>query len=305
MSASGREESLLRILDLALLLLLGFVITFRLMEGGLDPESTGTAFLEVLIWFSAFLWFLRALSARELALRLPAILLPLALFLAAAGLAARTAASGGDALRAWSLFRHWIMDGALLFLILQHAATRQRRAFLLSLLAAAATVVVLYSLYQRSYGLQYFRQVIAGDKALVAQVVGGDPAVQESFEFRVQSDRIYGPYGYANALAGVLLLFLPFVWSLALSAWRGRGGGRERRGAWLLLGVATGGTIALLYTGSLAGALAAKAAELAAFFALGRAGPARRKGFLVEIALAWVSLSAAGALLAAAGYAWG
>ena len=304
MSVPPAAQRAVRVLDLALLLLLGLLIVQRTMTGGLDVWEPGTAFFEVLLWFAAFLWCVRAVLAREARLVPAPIDLPLAAFLALAALAVHTAGQGGNVVRAGLLWRHWAADTLFFLLLLHHGRTRERRAFLLASFLAAVAVISLYAVYQRAYGLAYLRAAVEAEPEILDRTVGEDPSARQSLATRVASDRVTGPYGYANALAGLILLGIGPLWFVALAARRGAGKVRAWTARWGAPVLAVGATVALAYTGSRGAHLAYKVVEVGAFALLARRFGRPRRPWAEAFSYVFL-LSAAGAVVSVVGsWAW-
>ena len=292
-TAQSANERLERILDLGLTLTLGFMLSMRFYCSGQEVYEMGSAFIDVMAWFGAFLWAARACVAGSVRIAWRAGLLALPLYAIAVAVAWRTA-QGSDTMAAQMFLRHWTSDLVMLLLIVHHAATRERFRFLAVILAATGAVVVAHALYQRWYGLAYFRDAMQLQPEVVAQTIGNDPKQRFLFDARLQGDRVYGPYGYPNALAGILLLFIPLWISLAWQA------ARRMRICGALVGMA--GILALVYTGSKAGFLVAKAAEAALYMILSRrSGRGRFTAAADGAGWMLVATALAGALYKAAG----
>lgn len=90
------SASLLRLLDMAAILLLLLVVSFRMMSAGQALDSITTPFCELLTLFAAFIWVTRILARRKVAIMLPKVWLAALLFLVIAGVSALNAAGGGD-----------------------------------------------------------------------------------------------------------------------------------------------------------------------------------------------------------------
>lgn len=287
-------ERLARILDLGTILLMGGLLSFRVYFDGQDVWDMPSAFVDVLAWFAFFLWAARCCVLGEVRVlwRWGMWLLPV---YAVAVLLAYLRALPIGGMAAEGLMRHWGSDLILFFLMLHHCTTQERFRMMVTILVGTIGVVAAHALYQRWYGLAYFQHAMNLQDDLVTGTVGNDATMRALFEGRLQSTRAYGPYGYPNMLAGVMLLALP-VWVVV--ARNGRAGV-----GWAARVLGGMGVLALLYSGSKAGFLVAKCAEWGVY-----AWSARQVGVEWRRAI-WqagsVMIMTTCATLGVAGVAWG
>ncbi|MBN1256317.1 MAG: O-antigen ligase family protein [Planctomycetes bacterium] len=277
----GVDPRLLEKLDLSVLLLLLLVIVFRTLSAGQESDSATTAFCELLTFLATSLWCLRKLAGRSFSLPSWQVLLPVGFFLFAIIISALQANRGGNIIQARMLAMHWAAEILLFLVILDYARTRERSAVLVCGLLAAVTILIVYGIYQRAYGLQYFIGYVTAQPELAEKIAGSDPVFQGIFKGRLQTPQIYGPYGYANTMAGFLILGLPLLWFAALSSWMTKNSGGVKKIFLSLLVLC--GMVALVFTGSRGGMLAAKAAEVIAFLLLARNKKFWRKGICSEV----------------------
>lgn len=217
-----------------------------------EPEG---AFLAGVSFLAVFLCALGLLARREWLRPDLGFWGPLGvLTLCAAG--AVQAASGGNYQLACDLGNAWLGD---LFTVLAISATLRvpgARRLYLSCFAGGIAAAAAYGVYQRYFGLDYLRRIFSAENGF---------QFNEHFNIRLQSDRVSGPFSYANALAAVCLLALPLLAGLArlrpAPAQQGDRLGQvvrqAVRGALLLV------LLALAYSGSKAGIAVALLAQYA------------------------------------------
>ncbi len=266
-ATEGREGAL-RMLSLSTTLLLVFATVFRPLQAGQAMDDTGTAFFEVAVLFVLVLWLVEKALAGRASLPAPRMLAGLGAFAASIWIAALTLRPGGDMLQARLLAEHWTLELLLVVILLDHVRTRERFGALLAAALAAGGLLVAFGLYQRAYGLDYFRRVLEATPGISERMVGGDAAMQRLWTTRIGSPRVYGPFGYANAMAGFLILILPVIGLLGRAAIRDI---RTRNTGRILLAAAAAGLVVLLFTGSKGGWIAARLVELGALLLLARA----------------------------------
>ncbi|MHC4871796.1 MAG: hypothetical protein ACYTFY_08115, partial [Planctomycetota bacterium] len=290
MTENREQGSLYRILDLGILFLFGFIITLRLFNPGQDLNSLYTAFAESCIWLVGFLFVVRKLAAQDFSFRLPAGFLFAGLFVASLLVSVYTASQRADGFHASLLARHWIFEFVFYLLVFNFCISRERCNALLTVFVSTLVMICVFGIYQCLYGIEYFTNVVNSTPGLVANIVGENSVHQSLFMARVRSVRIYGPYGYPNTLAGILLTVLPFLCfftfyknekSTKLSA--------AVRYVVLFLGFAV-----LMLSGSKAGIAAAKVGELLIFLGLKYYGDKfRGRSYLQVFSVFILSTSAA------------
>ncbi len=246
------RPELLRLLELAVLAVVLLSAALRPFSGGQPASEPETVFLDGLACFAALAWGAAKLASGDLPLLRWRPTAALGWFLAAVILAVLRALTDGCAQPALDLARAWLADLLTLVVVADLARRAPARRLLAAALLAGTATLAVYGLYQRAYGLPYFRQVLEARPQMVANTTGGRETNQRAFVRRVQSDRLPGPYGYPNAYAGYLLLFAPWLAAAAAGAT-----GRPRQ----LLA-------AFVFTGSKAGLLTAKLLELIAIYIL-------------------------------------
>lgn len=252
--------------------MVGFVLALRPFSGGMPAAEPETAFLFAILGSATLLWSMGKLCAIPVVWPSLRIGLPLAAFLFFLTLSVVRAWTDGNGQAAIDLAAAWISDLLLFLLVIDLGQDACRRRFFLACLLAGMGTLCVYALYQRCYGFEYFRHMLNMTPSLIPQTVGTAEVVQRAFAARVASDRITGPFGYPNAVAGYLLLLLPLLFSLFFSLPPHRRILKGVFGGWIFLGL-----LILTYTGSKAGFLVAKTIELAAF--LLRCSPSRRPIF--------------------------
>jgi len=289
-------------LEMAATFVAALAISLAAIGPGHPPSDPETGFNIFLTWFAVALWSLSRFLNGKMALPPFNVVTFIALFAFFTGLAVSKAAwepysgsqlvpdlsplADGDGQIALDLGTAWLSHLLLFFVIFDLSRDERRMRLFLSALFASAAAVALYGLYQRGWGLPYFRRFFQENPLAAQRTAGGDPATQRALSLRIASDRVYGPFGYQNALAGYLLIFLPGWFGF----WR-RGASRR---ALLTLSSAIC-LICLVFSGSKAAILTAKVIETAMFIWL---MPARSLKCMVA-ALAGVTL----ATLAASGCA--
>ncbi len=225
--------------------LCAFYLLLRPLSPGLDVSEPESAFLAGISFLAALLCGMSLLARQEWPHPEWGFWGPLSVFVLCAA-AAVQAAGGGNYQLAADLGNLWLSD---LFLVLALSGTvQQPGAFRLyiSCFAAGVASAAAYGVYQRFFGLEYMRRIFS---------VANGYNLNENFNIRLQSDRVSGPFSYANALAAVCLLALPLLSGLSRlrsETKRLAGGGafvlRHAVLAALLLTV-----LALAYSGSKAG----------------------------------------------------
>jgi hypothetical protein len=289
------NTGLLALLDRTVTCLLAFLVALAPMSAGVEHLAPETAFWQMVLFVTAGVWALRKLAARDATLNLPGGVIAAVAFLGAGFVALLAMQDGGDAFTSEILFGHWACELVFFLLLLDHLSTRERTGAVVAALLAVSAMVIVYGVYQRAYALEYFVAVVGDQAGLAERMVGSSTVLQEYFQDRLRNPRIYGPYGYPNALASLLVLILPVIWWLGLSAW---GALRQRWRGGLFLALGMLGIAALCFSGSRGGMLAGKLTELIAFLGAGYAGTSRRKGLWREVGAAWLVLTIAGAALA-------
>ncbi|MCX7933858.1 MAG: hypothetical protein N3A66_01200, partial [Planctomycetota bacterium] len=159
----------------------------------------------------------------------------------------------GDGQAALDLATAWFAHLLLFIVIFDLKSDHHRWRLFFATLVAGAAAVALYGLYQRGWGLPYFREFFQENPLAAHRTAGGDAAAQRALALRIASDRVYGPFGYQNALAGYLLIFLPGCFGLMQ-------GSSTRRSLLALASLIC--LTCLLFSGSKAAFLAAKAIEV-------------------------------------------
>ncbi|GHV22822.1 hypothetical protein AGMMS49959_14360 [Planctomycetales bacterium] len=237
-------------------------IFFLLFYAALRPLGTGLDFAEPETLFLTVVANLVLVGALVGSLRDGTLILPrrgltaaLAVFAVFAGYAVY-AANDANWQNALDLGWNWVADGEIFWaaLIVCRRYPDARRLLIAALLAAVA-LAALYGLYQRYFFNDYVRSALLGADSELSS--------SEGFISRVMSNRIAGPYAYANAYAGFFIILLPLAAPLFLA------GGRKFSAAKLLpaLGLAAA-LLAFVYAGSKAGFITAKITEAAALFLL-------------------------------------
>ncbi len=244
-------------LELAITAVLALVVSMRPLTAGQVASEPEATFIASLTWFAVFIWLLRKVLGLELSLVRAPMLAGVLVFAVFAALSVWRAWSDGNGQVAVDMGLDWAADLALLVVIADHCRERARFRLILSCLVAGLAAVAVYSLYQRGYGMEYFRGTLAANPRGMLSVTGNDKLQQRLYLSRVNSERVGGPFGYPNALAGYVLLLLPVVAGLLASV------GRECRKRRIALFAMVGaGLFVIVLTGSKAGFLAAKAVEV-------------------------------------------
>jgi len=249
---------LLASFEVAVTVLITFVVLLRPFSPGQPAIEPETVIALMLTTFAFFLWGMTVIARGEL--RVP-------------GSYAWWAILGFLLLTGWSVNRAWTdgnaqiaLDNGLVILgdimlcvmIACHFQERRRFQLLLGCLIAGLAMVIVYSLYQRWYGLGYFQAFLEHQPQNILHTVGADERMQNLFKGRVSSTRIYGSMGYPNALAGYLLMLMPVVAGMLLHT-------KEKASSamamamrrWLFAGLFFGALWALIYSGSRGGLLTA------------------------------------------------
>ncbi len=266
-----------RLFPNAATLLVAVALALRPLASGLVPTEPETAFIGALVWFAALLHLAGGGRVR-ISRRVTAGLL---LFLLPVLLSVWTAGRTGAGQPARDLARVWVTDAALLLLVIDLGRAEARRRLFLSVLLAGAAAVALYALYERFYGMPYFRRVPEG-----ALREGG--ALAELWNARLRTLRVSGPFGYANALAAFALLLLPLLLGFGTAPARKEWGVLARRAIRLLLLLLA---VAAVLSGSKAGLLAMAAVTGGTLVLL--LPPERRTGgALLGLAGAWTLMLA-------------
>ncbi len=297
-------------LDFAVTALLGLCVALRPFSAGQPACEPETAFIGALVWFCALVWVGRKLCAGELSLPKTWAWLPLFAFaLATAAAVWRTTVSPGEGVAefvrldgrgdgnfqaAYDMGLAWAADLILCVMIADHCSRRENFNFICACLLGGLAAVSVYALFQRGYGLEYLRHTLEADSSRIGMLVGNDETHRRIFDMRLGSNRVSGPFGYANALAGFVLLLAP----LAVCAWRGAGKTFSR---WLMAGVIFVSLMSLVYSGSKAGVLVAKAAEAGLLLLLLEKEKRTGRNFLDIVSLE-VLLTGAGIIFAGVVY---
>lgn len=278
------------IMDKFAVFLLLFYAALRVHGTGLDTAEPETVFLGAIataVWALAF----AAPLCRERRLLLPPgrLLAALGAFAGLAGLAVFTASRGGCLQPAADLGWTWLADGMVFLAAVSLLARLRLAGALTAALLAGLALTAAFGIYQRLYGMDYLRAVLAADGAATVERLG------EAFRVRLAADRIAGQFAYANALAGFVVMILPLA-APFLCRWRELS--RARRAFWG--GLLYTALLTLVYSGSKAGFLTAKVAELFALIQIARTARAEASLPPLNWGAAWGRALAFAGLLATA-----
>ncbi|MBN2713228.1 MAG: O-antigen ligase family protein [Planctomycetes bacterium] len=274
-------------LDKCVTAIIAFAAALRPLSMGQPENEVETVFICTLVWIAFFLWGIRFISACRISL---ANALPLSILggfailtvpgvmrvthIPFAGVALDGIAYSGDGNMQAALDTAfvWFSDFALVIMVAAHFRDKARLRLLCSCVIAGFAAVAVYSLYQKCYGLSYFREYVLSDGNNISLAAGSGEMQQTLFRNRVESDRIYGPFSYPNALAGFLILLCP----LLIGVIKQNGKGFLKIFAKIIFCISL---LVFIYTGSKAGFLAAKVVECLILYLL-----ADKKGWRVFLA---------------------
>jgi hypothetical protein len=196
---------------------LGLVVVGRPFRDGATYEYDNFYFLAVIaalfaVWGVRFLW-------RGGNLRFERPLGLFALFLLVAGLTGLGAIYAELTIRGLLI---WTGHFLLFFLVVNALRSRRAVGILLAFFVVAVAAEVVYALVHYHYTLPFVREQMIKNPALIAVAVGPERSSPE-FIHRLNANRAFGSFLFANALAAFLVLGIPYlVGEAANSLWRFR-----------------------------------------------------------------------------------